>query len=83
MWGGIDILHANAGISGGFEGLFDETAEVWFELLRINLIGPYFAIRAVAPRMLPRGGGAIICTASVAGLRSGAGGAAFLLPGPG
>lgn len=72
--GGIDVLFANAGVSGGYVGgLFDVDAAAWAEVLRINLIGPAIAIRKAAPRMATRGGGAIICTASVAGLRSGAG----------
>lgn len=75
--GGLDIIHANAGISGGLAGLFDQSAADWAEVLRVNLIGPFLAIRHGAPRIAERGGGAIVLTASVAGLRSGAGGAAY------
>lgn len=72
--GGIDIVFANAGITGGLSGgLFDSDAESWAEVLRVNLIGPYLAIKYAAPEIEKRGGGAIICTASVAGIRSGAG----------
>ena len=49
----------------------------WAEILRVNLIGPFLAIKYAAPLIAQRGGGSIICTASVAGLRSGAGGAAY------
>ncbi len=49
----------------------------WAEILRVNLIGPFLAIKHAAPLIAQRGGGSIICTASVAGLRSGAGGAAY------
>ncbi len=73
-FGGLDVFHANAGISGGIAGLFEGTPESWAEILRINLIGPFLAIKHAAPRMVERGKGAIVCTASVAGLRSGAGG---------
>jgi NAD(P)-dependent dehydrogenase (short-subunit alcohol dehydrogenase family) len=52
-------------------------AEDWQEILRVNLIGPFLAIKHAAPLMKERGGGSIICTASVAGLRSGAGGPAY------
>jgi len=41
------------------------------------LIGPFLAIKHGAPHLKARGGGSIICTASVAGLRAGAGGAAY------
>lgn len=73
--GKLDIFFANAGVSGGFASIADQTAEDWAEILRINLIGPFLAIKYAAPRM--KEGGSIVCTASVAGLRSGAGGAAY------
>jgi NAD(P)-dependent dehydrogenase (short-subunit alcohol dehydrogenase family) len=75
--GGLDIVFANAGISGGLASIFEQTAEDWAEILRVDLIGPFLAIKHAAPRLIARGGGSIICTASVAGLRSGAGGAAY------
>jgi NAD(P)-dependent dehydrogenase (short-subunit alcohol dehydrogenase family) len=75
--GGIDIVFANAGISGGMAGLFEQNAADWEEILRVNLIGPFLAVKYAAPHIKERGGGSIICTASVAGLRSGAGGAAY------
>jgi len=75
--GGIDIVFANAGISGGMAGIFEQTADDWQEILRVNLIGPFLAIKYAAPHMKARGGGSIVCTASVAGLRAGAGGAAY------
>jgi NAD(P)-dependent dehydrogenase (short-subunit alcohol dehydrogenase family) len=75
--GGLDIVFANAGISGGFASIAEQSAADWAEILRVNLIGPFLAIKYAAPVMKQRGGGSIICTASVAGLRSGAGGAAY------
>lgn len=76
-FGGLDIFYANAGISGGATGLFDSSVELWTEVLRVNLIGPFLAIKHAAPHIAERGGGAIVATASVAGLRSGAGGPAY------
>jgi NAD(P)-dependent dehydrogenase (short-subunit alcohol dehydrogenase family) len=77
-FGGLDVVFANAGITGGIPGgLFDSDAESWAEVLRVNLIGPYLAIKYGAPKIEERGGGAIICTASVAGIRSGAGPASY------
>lgn len=75
--GGLDIFFANAGISGGLASLFEQTEEDWAEVLRVNTIGPAMAIKHAAPAMKARGGGSIIATASVAGLRSGAGGPAY------
>ena len=75
--GGLDIFFANAGISGGFASIAEQTAQDWAEILRVNLIGPFLAVKYAAPAIQRRGGGSIICTASVAGLRAGAGGAAY------
>jgi len=75
--GGLDIFFANAGISGGLASIFEQSPEDWQEILRVNLIGPFLAIKHAAPVMKERGGGSIICTASVAGLRAGAGGPAY------
>ncbi len=75
--GGLDIFFANAGVSGGLASIFEQSAEDWAEILRVDLIGPFLAIKHAAPHLKARGGGSIICTASVAGIRSGAGGAAY------
>ena len=76
-FGGVDVVFANAGISGGLAGIFDQSSADWEEILRVNLIGPFLAIKYAAPHMKQRGGGSIICTASVAGIRAGAGGPAY------
>ena len=77
-YGGLDIAFANAGISGGMDGIFDAKAEDFAEILRVNLIGPWLMVKHAGKLMLEQGrGGSIICTASVAGIRSGAGGAHY------
>ena len=76
-FGGLDIVFANAGISGGLASIFEQQVADWQEILRVNLLGPSLAIRYAAPVMKANGGGSIICTASVAGLRAGAGGPAY------
>lgn len=73
-YGRLDSFFANAGIAGqDMSGLFDTNPQVWAEILRVNLIGPYLAIHHCAAPMKAAGGGSIICTASVAGLRAGGG----------
>ncbi|MFC4293406.1 SDR family NAD(P)-dependent oxidoreductase [Sphingorhabdus arenilitoris] len=73
--GRIDIAFANAGISGGMEGIFDNSVENFTEVLRVNLIGPWLMVKHAGKVMADAGnGGSIILTASVAGIRSGAGG---------
>ena len=76
-FGGLDIMFANAGISGGMANIFDTDVSLITEVLRVNLIGPYLAIKHAAPKIAERGGGAIVLTASVAGIRSGAGSPAY------
>ena len=76
-FGGLDVFWANAGISGGFAPLDEQTPDYWAEILRVNLIGPFLAVKHASAAMIPNGKGSIICTASVAGIRSGAGGPAY------
>ncbi|HZZ31572.1 MAG TPA: SDR family NAD(P)-dependent oxidoreductase [Phenylobacterium sp.] len=73
----LDVVWANAGISGGWTPLEEQTADYWAEILRVNLIGAFLAVKHASRVMIPGGKGSIICTASVAGIRSGAGGPAY------
>ncbi|NEW96804.1 SDR family oxidoreductase [Rhodopseudomonas sp. BR0G17] len=73
-YGKLDGIWANAGISGGLVPLPEQTPEHWQEILRVNLIGPFLAIKHTMPHLIKQGHGAIVCTASVAGLKSGASG---------
>ena len=77
-YGALDAIYANAGISGGGQPPFFElTAEHWRQVLDVNLIGVFLAIKHAARVMIPRKKGSIVCTASVAGIRSGAGGGPY------
>ena len=71
--GGIDIVFANAGISGGWVPLSDQTPDYWEQILKVNLIGPFLYVKHASPHMVDQGTGSIICTASVAGIRANAG----------
>lgn len=73
-YGKLDAIWANAGVSGGLVPLADQTPDHWNEVLRVNLIGPFLAVKHAIPLMTAQGHGAIVCTASVAGLKSGASG---------
>ena len=72
-FGGIDAIYANAGISGGYVPITEQTPEQWLEVLRVNLLGPFLAIKHVVPHMIKQKKGSIVCTASVAGIRANAG----------
>ena len=73
-YGGIDGLYANAGVSGGGKTLMELTVDDWQRTLAVNTVGVFLAIKHAVPHMIERGQGAIVCTASVAGLRANAGG---------
>ncbi|KAI8331430.1 hypothetical protein EDC96DRAFT_527124 [Choanephora cucurbitarum] len=77
-FGRLDVFFANAGMATGTR-LQDETAESFMDMMRINALSCFLAIKHAGEAMLKLGGGkeatggSIICTASVAGIRSGAG----------
>ena len=71
---GIDGIYANAGVSGGRKTLTELTVEDWQRTLAVNTVGVFLAIKHSVPHFVNQGQGAIVCTASVAGLRANAGG---------
>lgn len=76
-YGKLDIFFANAGVSGGLylDGI---TADSFMRTLKVNTVSVFLAIKYAAAAMKAQGtGGSIIATASVAGIRSGAGGSDY------
>jgi NAD(P)-dependent dehydrogenase (short-subunit alcohol dehydrogenase family) len=76
-FGALDVFYANAGISGGLTPIFEQTEDYWRQILQINLIGPFLAIKHAGMHMVQQKRGSIILTASVAGLKANAGAAAY------
>jgi len=76
-FGNLDVIYANAGVSGGGMPIPEQTVEHWQQVLEVNLIGPFLAIKHGSVPMIRQGHGSIICTASVAGIRANAGGSAY------
>jgi NAD(P)-dependent dehydrogenase (short-subunit alcohol dehydrogenase family) len=66
--GQLDFAHNNAGIDE-HEGLLADTGDASFErVLRVNLWGVWSGMKAQIPAMIAAGGGAIVNTASLAGV---------------
>ncbi|EON92253.1 3-oxoacyl-ACP reductase [Marinobacter lipolyticus SM19] len=79
-FGRIDVLCNVAGIAstgGSHPDITANDRDEWEKVLSVNLIGTMLFIKHVAPHMQARKLGSIVNTASVAGIRSGAGGNAY------
>ena len=68
QYGGVDILVNNAGVLL-MKGLLDIEKQEFERVLAINLVGTFLGIRVVAPKIIERGGGAIINISSVDGMK--------------
>jgi meso-butanediol dehydrogenase/(S,S)-butanediol dehydrogenase/diacetyl reductase len=69
LFGGLDIVVANAGIGLGGSAA-EVTDEQWTTTIGINLTGPLFLIRAALPHLTARGGGSIVVVSSVSAIVS-------------
>ncbi|MGW2825945.1 SDR family NAD(P)-dependent oxidoreductase [Streptomyces sp. NPDC001443] len=76
-FGGVDVLVNNAGIMDRMSAVADVSDAEWERVIRVNLTAPFLLTRAVLPHMLQAGKGSIVNTASEAGFRGSAAGAAY------
>jgi NAD(P)-dependent dehydrogenase (short-subunit alcohol dehydrogenase family) len=74
--GGLTILFNNAGI-GNQSPLHQWAPEDWDRMLAVNLTGVYLGFRAAIPHIRASGGGNIVSTASISGVRPAAGEAPY------
>ena len=69
-WGRVDFAHNNAGIDGDVRTrLADQSTHNWDRVIAVNLAGVFHCMRQELPVMVRQGGGSIVNTASIAGLR--------------
>ncbi|MGO8872075.1 MAG: SDR family NAD(P)-dependent oxidoreductase [Acidimicrobiales bacterium] len=67
-YGGIDLAHLNAGVMTGMADITELSDEAYYRIMRVNVDGVVFGVRTLVPCLSARGGGAIVATASLAGL---------------
>lgn len=75
-YGGLDIVVANAGIGLGGSAA-ETTDEQWRQTIAVNLTGQFCLIRAALPRLIERGGGAIVLVSSVGAIVGGTDSASY------
>jgi len=70
QWSGVDLLVNNAATTRyiALSDLDDVSDETWDRIFAVNVKGPFYCARAVAPHMKARGRGAIVNIGSIAGL---------------
>jgi NAD(P)-dependent dehydrogenase (short-subunit alcohol dehydrogenase family) len=68
-FGGLDCLFNNAGVLGAVSALVDYPEDVFDRVVAVNLKSVWLGMKLAAPAIIARGGGAIVNTASIAGLR--------------
>jgi NAD(P)-dependent dehydrogenase (short-subunit alcohol dehydrogenase family) len=67
-YGGLDLAFNNAGVEGDVAPIVDQTEANYNAVMDVNVKGVWLSMKYEIPRMLERGGGAIVNCSSVAGL---------------
>ena len=67
-YGRLDCAHNNAGVEGVLSRTAEQTEQDWEPVIRINLKGVWLCMKYEIPHMVQQGSGAIVNTASGAGL---------------
>jgi NAD(P)-dependent dehydrogenase (short-subunit alcohol dehydrogenase family) len=77
-FGGVDVMFNNAGIGGAFGPITEQTVDEWDATFAVNMRSVFLGTKHAARAMIDAGrGGAIVNTASVAGLTGGGGPQAY------
>lgn len=68
-FGGLDIALLNAGIEGVVQPIADYPEDVFDRVIAVNLRGVWLGLKHTLPAIAKRGGGSIVLTSSIAGIR--------------
>lgn len=69
-FGAVDVLVNNAGLIDAEVPLWEADCDQWWDVMAVNVRGPFLLARAVVPGMLARGGGRVINLNSGYGTRA-------------
>jgi len=77
--GPIDALFLNAAFAGDFVPIWEYADDTFEEVLRVNVLSPFWAVKHVLPAMMARGKGSILITGSLASERGMAGNGGYVV----
>ena len=77
-FGGIDVLLSNAGIEGKVAPIVDADPADFDRVIAVNVRGVWLSLKYAIPEIRKRGGGSIVISSSIAGLRGTAGVAPYV-----
>lgn len=77
-YGGVDVLLANAGVEGDVRPITEYDEARFDQVLGVNVKGVFLGLKAAIPAMQARGGGSVVITSSVAGVRGAPGLSAYV-----
>jgi NAD(P)-dependent dehydrogenase (short-subunit alcohol dehydrogenase family) len=79
LFGGSDIFLANAGFEGASSEIPDYPLDVFDEVMAVNVRGVFLGLKFAIPALRKRGGGSIVITSSIGGIKTrGTGNSAYI-----
>jgi len=78
-FGGIDAFVANAGVEGVTASIVDYPVDAFDQVMAVNVRGVFLGLKVAIPALKKRGGGSIIVTSSIGGIKArGQGNSAYI-----